>query len=55
MTKDELEIIRCALVKLLMEKKVKQKEIENIIKVEQKEIENIIEKINNYEKAEVIE
>ena len=44
MTKDELEIIRCALVKLLMEKKV-----------EQKEIESIIEKINNYEKEEVIE
>lgn len=45
MTKDEIEIIRCALVQLLM----KNKE-------EQKQIENIINKINEYEKnAEVIE
>ena len=45
MTKDEIEIIRCALVQLL----VKSKE-------EQKQIESILNKIDEYEKnAEVID
>lgn len=41
MTKEEIEIIRCALVQLLIQKKVEEKQIEEIIDKLDKDVEVI--------------